>query len=81
LPAFEDGHRLAEAIIREKVMKPEIVKQTHELVAEGGKFYSIGHEQWCDTAIHSYKFVLNKGWVWQDDGGSPPAQPGTILTK
>ncbi len=27
-----------------------------ELIRLGGKFYSIGDESWCDTAVDSWKF-------------------------
>lgn len=52
-------------------MCAEVVKQTHELVAEGGRFYKIGPVSWCDTPTDSYRFALNKGWV-RDNGDAPP---------
>jgi hypothetical protein len=39
----------------------EEVKQWHELLAEGGRFYSTGGEAWCDTALDSWKLVPERG--------------------
>ena len=36
-----------------------------ELLAMGGKFYSMGDESWCDTATDSYKLDPAKGFVKQ----------------
>lgn len=37
------------------------VKQVEELVALGGKFYTMGGESWCDLPTESWKFVIEKG--------------------
>jgi hypothetical protein len=68
------------------------VKTVTELLAMGGRFYAIGGEAWCDTALDSWKLVPARGgYVRYDEeedvepaptaGGDPPApssspQPG-----
>jgi hypothetical protein len=35
-------------------------------VALGGRFYRMGEESWCDTALASWKLVPGKGYVRAD---------------
>lgn len=42
------------------------VKQAEELIAMGGKFYTIDGESWCDTPLHSWKLVFGVGYFCQD---------------
>lgn len=39
----------------------EVVKQPEELMTEGGKFYEMDGESWCDTPLDSWKLVPEKG--------------------
>lgn len=46
----------------------EDVKQPEELMAEGGEFYDLGGEAWCDTPLDSWRLVPGKGYVRRRDG-------------
>jgi hypothetical protein len=44
----------------------EQVKDTTDLVNEGGKFYEMDGMPCCDTPLDTYRLVLGKGWVkWE----------------
>ena len=46
----------------------EQVKQVEELLAMGGRFYTMNGESWCDTALDSWRLVPGKGYVRYEDG-------------
>ena len=49
----------------------EMIKTWHELFEMGGKFYTIGDESWCDTAIHSWRHEPGIGYVaYEPNGGA-----------
>lgn len=49
-------------------IRPEDVKQVEELIALGGKFYTMGNESWCDTELYSWKLIHRVGTSrWTDD--------------
>jgi hypothetical protein len=39
------------------------VKQVEDLVNEGGRFYTMNGESWCDTPTDSWRLVPGKGYV------------------
>lgn len=48
----------------------EVVKQPEELLAEGGIFYTIGEESWCDLPTESWVLVPGKGYVRKEDSSA-----------
>jgi hypothetical protein len=51
--------------------EPEL-KQLEDLLAMGGKFYTMGGESWCDTAVDSWKLVPERGGFVRFDDTTDP---------
>lgn len=51
------------------------VQTRANLVAYGGEFYQVGDEEWCDTAMESYRRMGPDQWV-ASESLPAMAQPG-----
>ena len=62
-------------------MSEHDVKQAEELLAMGGKFYTLSDGSWCDTSVDSWRLVAGVGYVRADASGSIAASLAKIQTS
>jgi hypothetical protein len=48
------------------------IKQTEELILMGGKFYTVGDESFCDTALATWKLIKDVGYVLLNEETGEP---------